>query len=932
MRGIQNDWRRFCDEVEEPDIPEQADTWGCVNDTIEEIRLLSNPIAVYVQALREAVGSPLDAPQFVEYTTKTYNQVNYDPRHMVTFLADMFLSMPKAVNLGWYGAGIEMLSRFATVWNKLGFTGELLVDQELLQQKQLARAILASPSENMLDDADVFVFDFGNLPGPIQGVYGNEQLTVQLQRRLLQVVREERRRLSFGKPLRRVIALNAINNKFEGLVRGFVAAAATPIATHMRHGFVMPAVAKEEWLGLLDVGPAGMRVEDQIKSDPRHLGVIAAGPNKYLDEGRYLLLIRIELSVDGSCRYGNEPCVSVEVFAGRKLLGLYLIRREAMKRRDHLFYFYVPGMIADIGEGVETRIRMLAQVEFSIRALTIESVEAASIEADHGVAACSVENWLPFLLKAPGTDVDRDGVVVSENGGAGYPVFGPYWTLPAGRYEMIASISPHASSRDTKPVITGDVVSDSGRHVLATCQWHLGRFECGDGHEPVQVCLPFTLADDLPEALRTIETRIFSPGNASFSIRSMAVRVRSDEPERNWFPYLMVGEAGIQTSREIKSIAGNFGSMASTPAMEIAPGHYQLFPNVVAVDADGGDLQETACIALEVWSGPDLIAIGARAPGQDQPLEFDVTEELAARGIKLSIRALTSVVVAIRGLRIEKTSDTAAPTPIPAVLRLQDWLPFLQRSPSAHADEEGVVVSEGGGGGFAVYGPYWTLPAGRYEMVALIVPQASSGNSQPVITGDVVSDSGQRVLATSQWPLGRFESGDGHEPVQVCLPFTLADDLPEALRTIETRIFSPGNASFSIRSMAVRVRSDEPERNWFPYLMVGRPESRPVAKLKALRAILAPWPPRRPWRLRRVTTSCFRMLSLSMRTAGDLQETACIALEVWSGPDLIAIGARAPGQDQPLEFDVTEELAARGIKLSIRALTSAAISISRPVR
>ena len=40
---LQNDWRRFCDEVDSPNVPEQADTWGCATDLIEELRLISNP-------------------------------------------------------------------------------------------------------------------------------------------------------------------------------------------------------------------------------------------------------------------------------------------------------------------------------------------------------------------------------------------------------------------------------------------------------------------------------------------------------------------------------------------------------------------------------------------------------------------------------------------------------------------------------------------------------------------------------------------------------------------------------------------------------------------------------------------------------------------------------------------------------------------------
>ena len=54
---VQNDWRLWCDAVETSGIPEQAETWGCANDAIEEVRLAADPLAAYMRAHREASGS-----------------------------------------------------------------------------------------------------------------------------------------------------------------------------------------------------------------------------------------------------------------------------------------------------------------------------------------------------------------------------------------------------------------------------------------------------------------------------------------------------------------------------------------------------------------------------------------------------------------------------------------------------------------------------------------------------------------------------------------------------------------------------------------------------------------------------------------------------------------------------------------------------------
>ena len=205
---------------------------------------------------------------------------------------------------------------------------------------------------------------------------------------------------------------------------------------------------------------------------------------------------------------------------------------------------------------------------------------------------------------------------------------------------------------------------------------------------------------------------------------------------------------------------------------------------------------------MEVWSGRDLVAFAALKSGDDRAFEFDATDEIARRGVELRVHAVGLAVSAVRGLVVEKASDTVTPDPMPVVLRLQNWLPFLRLAPRAHADADGIVVREGRDD-FVVYGPYWTLPAGHYEMIASIVPDLSSRDNNPLITGQVTGEEGKRIFAAGELHLGQVQCADG-EAAEIRVPFTLPDELPAELRAIETRIFSPGDASFRIRSVTVR--------------------------------------------------------------------------------------------------------------------------------
>ena len=144
--------------------------------------------------------------------------------------------MPRNSDVAWYGARIETLRLFAAAWSKMQFTGRILLDQDLLR----GEAIPAISASQVLEQADAFIFDFGGLQS-LQS-FGDRPADPErwLRRSFRKVVQQERARISTGAAPRRVICLNAINNDYEQLVCGSIAAPATPFATHMRHGFVLP--------------------------------------------------------------------------------------------------------------------------------------------------------------------------------------------------------------------------------------------------------------------------------------------------------------------------------------------------------------------------------------------------------------------------------------------------------------------------------------------------------------------------------------------------------------------------------------------------------------------------------------------------------------------------------------------------------------------
>lgn len=91
----ENDPRKYIELVTRPDLPEQAATWGCANDPIEEIALRDSTSRIYIKSLQETIGAPLQEPVVVGYTNANYDKTDYDPRHVIPFLADLFAASPR---------------------------------------------------------------------------------------------------------------------------------------------------------------------------------------------------------------------------------------------------------------------------------------------------------------------------------------------------------------------------------------------------------------------------------------------------------------------------------------------------------------------------------------------------------------------------------------------------------------------------------------------------------------------------------------------------------------------------------------------------------------------------------------------------------------------------------------------------------------------
>src|SRR4029077_17500534 len=119
---------------------------------------------IFIGALQNTIGQPLELPIYTQYSTETYNQIDYDPCHVMPFLADLFSSSSNTTSVVWYGLKYETLRLFSSVWRDLGFKENITIDSdhpffELTDLERINMRFL--PSKEALSCASVFVFDFG---------------------------------------------------------------------------------------------------------------------------------------------------------------------------------------------------------------------------------------------------------------------------------------------------------------------------------------------------------------------------------------------------------------------------------------------------------------------------------------------------------------------------------------------------------------------------------------------------------------------------------------------------------------------------------------------------------------------------------------------------------------------------------------------------
>lgn len=555
----ENSWSVFVENVNRPDVPEQAETWGCAGEDIEELSLREASSTVYLAALRSAIGAPLEKPIITDYTREQYNRTDYDARHVLPFLTDLFANAEKGIQVGWLGRRVGTLALFAAAWGKLGFFRPIAVaDDDLVRAS--GNAPVCRIADHAFADCDALVFDLGDEP---LGRRGDALSPLRL--RFMQIVAAERRRIGEGLPPRLIVCINAVNNGIEPRVFEHIAAGLTPFSARLRHGFVRPALFDQNWTALAQAGPAGIRDGEVIRCTGMP-GLVCYGPRRNLFPGSYVLRVELAADADQVPETDATPVATIELLGSGAYAAHKVITAADVAAGNASLIFVVSEALSNWDSYVEPRIHSSGAARFVVTRVQCAVSEEKGMSLEQGI------DWLDALRAGPGGR-RADGGAIDILGPAGELIaYGPFWALPAGRYELGSRL--RADTADDAPVLAIEVVSRHRHRAFEVM--HAAspavRFEVHENEDGQDGTLPVELRLKAMDAGGRIEElklrRLGEPVGESPWIASPALR-------EDWLRFLLVGPEGRRSNGVLESVGNGLGLVAYGPYWELDPGQYE---------------------------------------------------------------------------------------------------------------------------------------------------------------------------------------------------------------------------------------------------------------------------------------------------------------------------------------------------------------------
>jgi hypothetical protein len=204
---VTNDLERFFISIERPELPAQRDSWGLVDDALEEIPVRERSGEHFAAAVAAATPAGVATREPSDAARIPY-ELTYDSGHVLPFVADSLAVTPPDATVGYVGVNTVLQESLAALIAELG-SGRSLTVAELDDLSSL---------DGLVGAADVFVVDLGIDLSLLDGMpsRGGDHQLAQLPAKIVRVflaferlVELERARVQAGAHPRRFVLVHS---------------------------------------------------------------------------------------------------------------------------------------------------------------------------------------------------------------------------------------------------------------------------------------------------------------------------------------------------------------------------------------------------------------------------------------------------------------------------------------------------------------------------------------------------------------------------------------------------------------------------------------------------------------------------------------------------------------------------------------------------
>jgi hypothetical protein len=243
-RVVTNDLERFFLAVDRPELPAQRQTWGLVDETLEEVLVRERSGGQFAAAVTAA--SPGTAgPRRPSDAGRIPFELTYNSAHVMPFIADSLAVTPPKATVGYLGANPVLERSLAALVAQLG-EGRSLAAPKLED---------LSAVDDVAERAEVFIVDLGldesllDAPAPAARDHQPAELPAELARTFFafeRLVELERARLELGEHPRRFVLVHSWTVFWDAYALAHLECSHTTAHSRVRRATVRPRPVADE--------------------------------------------------------------------------------------------------------------------------------------------------------------------------------------------------------------------------------------------------------------------------------------------------------------------------------------------------------------------------------------------------------------------------------------------------------------------------------------------------------------------------------------------------------------------------------------------------------------------------------------------------------------------------------------------------------------